>query len=211
MQKLILVRHGEAEHLTGNRLTGGWTESSLTDRGRFQAKKTGSRLVKLLARKSFAFLASDLSRAGETARIIGEVIGAEPVLTKRLRELNNGIAANSTLEEAEKLMNPISKPLLDWVPYPQAESWRQLHQRVCGMMDELASNGDQMALIVSHGGVMVSITHWWLGLPDYFVEKTSFDFDPCSLTYLRVNKWNERTISRLNDTSHLNNSDYYQL
>jgi phosphohistidine phosphatase SixA len=38
MQELILVRHAEAEHLVSD-LTGGWTDSSLTNRGRRQAER----------------------------------------------------------------------------------------------------------------------------------------------------------------------------
>jgi len=40
MQELILVRHAEAEHLVSD-LTGGWPDSSLTNRGRRQAERLG--------------------------------------------------------------------------------------------------------------------------------------------------------------------------
>lgn len=46
---IILVRHGEATHHT-QRLTGGWTDSQLTDKGRAQIKaaacKAGERFCR---------------------------------------------------------------------------------------------------------------------------------------------------------------------
>jgi len=43
MHELILVRHGEAGHLVSD-LTGGWTDSSLTERGKRQAERLGPAL-----------------------------------------------------------------------------------------------------------------------------------------------------------------------
>ena len=42
---IILVRHGEATHHT-QRLTGGWTDSQLTEKGRAQIKAAAVKLAK---------------------------------------------------------------------------------------------------------------------------------------------------------------------
>ena len=42
---IILVRHGEATHHT-QRLTGGWTDSQLTDKGRAQIKAAAVKLAR---------------------------------------------------------------------------------------------------------------------------------------------------------------------
>ena len=96
---LILVRHGESDHLV-NETTGGWSESQLTTRGKTQATYTSQTLAAKLPCDTFGFYASDLLRAKQTAEIIGDAINVAPVLCPELRELNNGVARNKTLAEA---------------------------------------------------------------------------------------------------------------
>ncbi|MDI1300466.1 MAG: histidine phosphatase family protein [bacterium] len=73
--KLVLVRHGEAEHVHG-----GDAERALTMTGREQAVKTGKWLKKILADEGqVRLLASPYRRARETADIIAGFLGAEPV------------------------------------------------------------------------------------------------------------------------------------
>ncbi len=129
MKHLILIRHGEAEHLLTGQV-GGWTDTKLTEVGQQQARLTGVRLSQLLRDTPFNFYASDLSRARETAEIIGSAIGKHPTLVQELRELNNGRAANLSKEEAKKIKIPLTEPVLDWIPYPEAESWNMMHLRV---------------------------------------------------------------------------------
>lgn len=43
MDTLLLVRHGEAEHHV-REITGGWTDTCLTERGREQASRLALRL-----------------------------------------------------------------------------------------------------------------------------------------------------------------------
>ncbi|WP_054024207.1 histidine phosphatase family protein [Bacillus sp. FJAT-28004] len=204
MKQLILIRHGEAEHLLSG-LVGGWTDTKLTERGRQQAKCTGERLLERFANVSVNLCSSDLSRASETAEIIGSVLSKDPILYEELRELNNGLAANLSAEDAKKIRNPITEPVIDWVPYPQAESWMLMFVRLSAFMDKLINNNDDdVIILVSHGNAIISLIHYWL---EFSTEmfKISFDIQPCSITSLRVNKWSEKTISKLNDTSHLEN------
>ncbi|MFF2089474.1 histidine phosphatase family protein [Paenibacillus sp. NPDC058174] len=205
MKELILIRHGEAEHLLSG-VVGGWTDTKLTELGRAQAKCTGQKLAEWLSDAAVRLYCSDLSRAKETAQIIGRALGSEPVPGEDLRELNNGIAANLTAGEADKVRNPITEPVIDWVPYPEAESWRMMYARLSAFMDKFKNDtSDDVILLVSHSNAMISLIHYWLEFPpDMF--KVSFDIEPCSITRLRINKWGERTIAKLNDTSHLNHA-----
>jgi broad specificity phosphatase PhoE len=150
----------------------------------------------------FLFYSSDLLRAAQTAHIIGEILSVNPVLVKDLREHNNGIARNLTKEEAEKIRFPVTHPIMDWIPYPEAESWRMLHNRAVRFMERIRDQCDT-ALLVAHSMVIVSIIHWWLEFTEEIITRISFDIDPCSTTRLTINKWNEKTVSKLNDTSHL--------
>jgi broad specificity phosphatase PhoE len=199
MNKLILVRHGQSEYMV-KELTGGWTDTPLTELGRKQAALTGQKLQYL--KGTFGFYSSDLKRAAETAYIIGEHLDKQPVLVPDLREHNNGLAANITREKADKMRNPVTDPIMDWVPYPEAESWRMLHTRVVTFMDSI-ENAHDTVLIVAHSLVIVSIIHWWLKFDEDIMTRVSYDADLCCITVLYINNWGEKTIAKLNDTSHL--------
>ena len=59
---IILVRHGEATHHTQH-LTGGWTDSVLTEKGRAQLQAAAAMLARDFAgrKEKLRILASDLS------------------------------------------------------------------------------------------------------------------------------------------------------
>ena len=199
MKELILVGHGESVYMVRG-LTGGWTDTPLTDRGKQQAHLTGSTLQYLA--DPFDFYSSNLVRAAQTAQIIGEALSQQPIFVPDLREHNNGIAVNCTREEADKMRHPLTEPVMDWIPYPEAESWRMLHNRVVAFMDSIRMQNN-LTLIVAHSMVIVSIIHWWLEFTEDIITRVSYDIDPCSITRLTINSWGEKTISKLNDTGHL--------
>ncbi len=197
LKELFLIRHGEAEHLVRN-LTGGWTDVPLTELGRDQARRTGRRLAGLLADAPFDFYCSDLLRARQTAEIIAAQVGREPAIVHPLRDINNGLAAYRTRDEARAMRKPFSKPWQDWVPYPKGESWRMVRRRVEPFMEALDA---ERAVIVSHYVVLAIIVQWWWKLSDEHIDATSLDIEPCSLTHLRLDAYGGRVIVRLNDVT----------
>ena len=72
---IILVRHGEATHHTQH-LTGGWTNSVLTEKGRAQLEAAAAMLARDFAgrKDKLRILASDLERAAESARILAKAL-----------------------------------------------------------------------------------------------------------------------------------------
>ncbi len=75
--------------------------------------------------------------------------------------------------------------------------------RVYGFMELLNPLVLDTAIVVTHGNPGVAVIQWWLGLKLPCVPAISFQLDPASITILSINFWNERTIRKLNDTSHL--------
>lgn len=206
MQAIVLIRHAEAEHHI-NGLTGGWTDSGLTEQGRRQAALLAGRLRQELSSRPISLYTSDLRRARETAAVLASVCGAEPQVTPDLRELNNGLAAGKTEAQAKKLALAKPESFLDWQHYPEAETWRQLYIRSSRFMRELAQadREDRLPVLVAHSGSIKTIIAWWIDVDIANLEKlqVSFDISPASITVLRRNKWQESTIERLNDTAHL--------
>ena len=186
-------------------LTGGWTDSHLTDLGRRQARSTAVKLKGELRGRNCTILCSDLSRARETAEIIGSELEVKPIPHGELRELNNGIAAGLTAEQAKPHFRGPTHPHLDWQPYPGAETWRMFHNRVAGFMDELELDGDEPVIIVAHGGTIITAINWWLGLDIETIENVTYKTSPAGITVLDTSTFEEHRLRRLNDASHLVN------
>lgn len=197
--EIIIVRHAESEQQTKS-VTGGWSNTDITERGMTQAELTGRKLQRLID-EDYLFLSSDLLRARKTSEIIGKFVGQSANYYEELRELNNGDAANKAITEADRIRNAITYPTIDWIPFPNAESWRMMQIRIWGFLDNtILPNCNYM--VVSHGNAMIEIINWFLNL--YYEDKNlSYEIDNCSITILGENEWNERTIRKLNDTSHL--------
>ena len=76
-------------------------------------------------------------------------------------------------------------------------------------MDVLTRDQEPLLLLVTHGGTINAIVSWRLQMELDLLStpsslfKVYFEAYPTSITVLRVNEWNEHTIERLNDTSHL--------
>ncbi|MGE5610739.1 MAG: histidine phosphatase family protein, partial [Bacillota bacterium] len=163
MKQLILVRHGQSDQQLRD-LTGGWTNSQLTELGRRQAAATAQRLAEILQGQRIALYSSDLAHASETARILAQALHTEPILRQELREMNNGKAANLTRAEAKALELPATQPIADWRPYPDAESWRMMNDRMFRAMGNIDREAEDTAIVVTHGNSGVAVVAWWLGL-----------------------------------------------
>lgn len=199
---IILVRHGEAENNVGE-LTGGWTDTPLTERGLRQASAIAERLRGELTGQACRIVSSDLRRAKQTAEVIGSVLGVEPIPEPGLRERNNGAATGKTKAEARRLYIEPTHPLIDWAPYPDAETWRLLNRRVSATMDRIYAGEGENLIVVGHSGSLHHVIFWWLRLPVEIVEYINLGLDNASLTTLSVTGLDQRRLDRLNDTSHL--------
>jgi broad specificity phosphatase PhoE len=202
MYPLILVRHGQSEHHVAG-LTGGWTDTSLTELGRRQVHCLASRLAREVSGRPCRVYCSDLKRAMETADVVGRALGAEPITAPGLREFNNGTAAGMSEEAAGQHLRRLTGSPLDWRPYPGAETWREFYVRISRCLGELATGQDRLLLAVTHGGAIVNAVAWWLQLEVEMLSRVSFYASPASISVLRFNQWGERAIERLNDTAHL--------
>jgi probable phosphoglycerate mutase len=203
MQRLILIRHAQSEHHIRG-LTGGWTDTPLSALGRAQARAVAEHCrLRLADEPSVRLFSSDLLRASQTAEYLAAAMRLDVRLEPALRELNNGVAAGLTLDEARRIELPITEPAIDWRPYPEAESWRMMTERVFRGLDRIDRACPSTAIVVSHGNAGVAAIQWWLRLCDQCRPGVTFELAPASVTELAANAWGERAIVRLNDTSHL--------
>ena len=208
---IILVRHGEATHHT-QKLTGGWTDSELTEKGRKQLGLLADKLAKDLQGRNlnYRILTSDLKRAAESARIIAQALDypLEKIeYLECLREKNNGKAAGLTEEAAKKLYcRPASDQELHHRNYPGGETRNEFYVRNVEGIRQCCALDKENLIIVAHKGTVQNLLFAWMGMDmqDVVKHNLSVDIAPASLTVLGINKWQEHAIFRLNDISHLN-------
>jgi uncharacterized phosphatase len=146
MTDLVLVRHGETEWNRLQRVQGR-TDIPLNETGREQARATAQRLT---GEHFDAVVASPLSRAAETARIIADGLGLGPVeLVDDLVERHYGEAEGMTGQDIDAR----------WGGRLEAQESRvDVIARVKPALLAIAErHPDQRVLVVSHGGVIGSL------------------------------------------------------
>lgn len=205
-RRLIVIRHAQSEHHV-NGLTGGWTDTGLSDLGHEQARRLAERLRMELAGVPITLYASDLRRAAETAAPIAAALGVPVTPEPRLREHNNGAAAGLTIAEAsrrypESFAGPWGT---DVRPFPGAETWREFDLRICSFLMEIPAAGP-LPLLVTHGGTLMHIVAWWIGIGFEALQRTWFGCPPAGIAVLHADDgptWSHRGIDRLGDIAHL--------
>ncbi|MFX3636695.1 MAG: histidine phosphatase family protein [Candidatus Pristimantibacillus sp.] len=204
MRRIILVQHCQSEHHI-NEMSGGWTDTPLTELGRRQAEAIGRKLKDGLNSSEYVLYSSDLLRASQTAEITGELLGLEVNINKELREINTGDAAGKTKEWARANRNPRvgSGFDLDYQEFQNGETWRQFYGRVCNCLELLCKTNEKNLLIVTHGGTLAYITAWWLKFSEQMLGNAYFSASPASISILTRNAFNQNVLEVFNDSAHL--------
>lgn len=206
MKKLILIQHCQSEHHVNN-MTGGWTDSPLTQFGKKQAEIIGHTIKSKIESEEYLLYSSDLQRAWQTATIIGKIINISPIANSGLREINTGEATGMTKEWARINRNSRDpqEEYLDYHEFTGAESRNEFFLRVCDCMEKITKwneNGKNL-LIVCHGGSADYITAWWMGYDLEMVKKSYFWGSSGSIHVLEA-QGNRHILTKFNDTSHFN-------
>jgi broad specificity phosphatase PhoE len=151
---ILLARHGETDDNREPIRAQGWRDTPLNDTGRAQAASLAERIA-ALDDPVRSLWSSDLSRARETAEIVGRAIGMAPRLDWRLREGGRGrwegrLFIDIEREEPE-LYAGWRRAGEEW-RFPGGESLREHSDRVAASLDDIERFGELPALVVCHGG-----------------------------------------------------------
>ncbi len=149
---VLLARHGETNDNVEPIRVQGFTDTPLNDTGRRQAAELGSRLRDA---GIVSLWSSDLSRASETASIVGSFIGLEPRLDPRLREANRGRWEGRRfvdIEREEPELYAAWRGRPGEFRFPGGESLEDQLRRVSEAVADVRSSGRLPALVVCHGG-----------------------------------------------------------
>lgn len=153
MMELCLIRHGETDWNTMARIQGR-TDIPLNETGRTQAYATARMLAEEAGARAGAWdaiWASPLSRALDTAGVIADYLGMEPVHTDPdLQERDFG--------DAEGMSREMRIKRYGTAQIPRSESWDQVRDRGMAVMERMRHEYPRgRVLVVTHGGVINAV------------------------------------------------------
>jgi broad specificity phosphatase PhoE len=201
---LYLARHGQTA-ANASRVFQGQSGAGLNRFGRAQAARLATRL-KGSARPPNVIVASDLDRAAETARIVGEAINVEVELDPKMREVDVGTWTGKSYDEVADLYPE------EWAAWDQGldvrrgggETYGELAIRIKDAITAIAARHDhKRILVVSHGGSIKSfIAKIVLGVSNEGIRALG-GINNTSLTVIENDSRGRWRLHSWNDTAHL--------
>jgi broad specificity phosphatase PhoE len=149
---ILLARHGETNDNLEPLRFQGFRDTPLNQTGRRQA----TALAERVADDGIVSLwSSDLSRARETAEIVGAHIGLQPRLDARLREGNRGRWEGrlfADVEREEPGLYASWRRADEGFRFPGGESLQEQLDRMSAAVQDVRRSEELPALLVCHGG-----------------------------------------------------------
>ena len=200
MTKIFLIRHGQSEWNSLNKVQG-QQNTILTDLGKKQALCLGDRLIDA---NIDIIYTSDLIRAYNTAEIISKRINKPLVANESIREINFGLWEGLTIQE---IQTRYKKEYFTWLKEPDKlnieglENLMTLQKRAMKYVNEilLENNGKNIA-IVSHGAILKTIILGLLGID--ISHYKNITLSNVSLSIIECRDFNN-VLVLFNDISHL--------
>ena len=153
--ELWLARHGQTDDNLAGDVFQGFRDTPLNDTGRHQAHVLAAKLVDDPDLSFAALFCSDLSRAHETASIVGAAIGLEPIPDARLREGNRGRWEGRRFSDVEREEPERYAAWMAAGPdfrFPGGESLLEQQTRVLAALEEFRGRAETPGLVVCHRG-----------------------------------------------------------
>ena len=200
MPRLLLVRHGETELKSSEKLWG-HTDVKLDALGLKQAERLRDRLA---GEKIDAIYSSKLKRALVTAETIASKHQLAVIICPELHEVNFGQLEGLTVSESNQRYPEVAKLRMQRslkLKYPGGDSFIEFSKRVSKFLDRLEQHTDEeTVLIVAHNGVLRILLCRLLGIDLRCLWQIHIDL--ASLSILETNQQGG-VLTLLNDVSHL--------
>lgn len=199
MTELLLVRHGQSQFNAEHRWENWVHQSPLTQQGQSEAQALADGLV--AERDIAAIYTSPLTRAAQTAQIIGKALEMEPIELDGLREVDVGLVGGLTRDGFEARFPRAFARRQDrrdmGFSWPGGEKRSDFFQRAAQAVAEIvARHPHDKVIVVCHGGVIRATLAFYL--PDDFSEWWTYILHTGSLSRLVVSPDGNRLLT-LND------------
>ncbi|MCP2256650.1 putative phosphoglycerate mutase [Streptoalloteichus tenebrarius] len=207
MRTIYVVTHPEATHHV-ERVVGGWHDSALTPAGAHAASAIAASLrARIPQGAEVELFTSDLLRAAQTAKAVGDALGVEPILDKRLREKSYGEAEGRPQEWLDRRFVP-PPPTGDRMRHDEgvrgAETKAVFARRVYAAMDAILERHGEHQIVVTHGFALTFVVASWIRMPIESTGYVNFRAPSGSITVLHEDDYfHNRQVVALGDTSHL--------
>jgi len=169
MRHLYVLTHAQSQHhLDG--VVGGWHDSDLSEHGRVQAVRIAQAVRELVPADAHARLyTSDLRRAVQTAEPLAQALGVRPEPDARLREISYGSAEGRPQAWLEERFVPAPDTASGRLDHsfglPDAESRRQVGERVYRAVDAILEDEREHQVVVTHGFTLTLVVAAWQRVP----------------------------------------------
>jgi len=202
--RLLLIRHGATSATEENRFSGSGS-AELSEEGRWQAARLGERLAQ---EQLTAIYSSPLSRARDTAAIVGSHCGLEPLLRDGLQEIGHGHWEGMKRDDVER---EFGAEYAAWEADPftfapaAGESGVAVLARALPVIRDIvmAHPGEQIA-VVSHKATLRLVLSSLLGF-DARGYRDRLDQSPACLNVVDFKDPVRARLMLFNDTSHYAN------
>jgi len=200
MKEIIAIQHTQSVHHT-NGMIGSWTDWALTESGKEQAEKIGARLSAEIKDRSWKIYASDLIRTRQTAEPLARYLGEPVEYRAELREINSGAAVGKSGQWMRENSAPVHT--IDDRPFPDAESCRDVWNRLSAFCEAITRSADEHIVIVSHGWCLPVFYGVWLKWHVETLETSGFKGHAGGVSFLNETPDGKRVITRINDLSYI--------
>ena len=204
---IITVQHTESVHHTNGHV-GAWGDWPLSERGREQARAIGRWLVPEMksidgdAEKRWVMYCSDLQRAVMTAEGINETLGLVPEFRQVIREVNAGEGNGKLYSWFVENKLPRTKDGFDpdYRPFADAESDRDVWNRLLPFYKEITESPEKRILIVSHGTALSFLQAMLCGYELEDRGRIRFHGKAGSVSRFEIEPSGQRVVQYLNRT-----------
>lgn len=194
---VITVQHTESEHhLNGH--AGAWGNWPLTEKGRKQAFDIGVWLSKEGCADGFVMYCSDLARAAQTAEEINKTLHLTPVMSELIREVNAGAGNGKPWSWYDEHKIPCDGYDPDYRPFPDAESDRDLWNRIKPFCEHILTSDEEKILIVSHGCTLGFLQAMLMGFEFEDLQRARFSGRSGSISRFTVDPDGRVTANYIN-------------
>lgn len=200
---LLLIRHGVTDWNTAQRWQG-HADIPLNETGRQQANALAKRLATWPIE---VIVSSDLQRCAQTAMTLAAPHNIQPVFDPLWRERHVGDFSGLTTDEVRARFPELwAQSPRGLINPPNGEAFPALRQRTLTAYEKvLTAYKGRMVVIVSHGGTLHTLIREVIGLNGTEYGRFSLRGNT-GLSIIEVTD-HGAYLTRLNDTSHLENGD----
>ena len=199
MKRIFTVQHPQSEHHV-NGMVGSWTDWELTELGRRQADHIGRGLKQALEGRPAILYTSDLKRARQTADSIAGHLGVAPIVKTELRERNLGRCCGKSVQWLRENLECRERTIDDRL-FSDAESRRDVWNRLKPFFDQLMASDAEDIVVVSHGDLLSVFNAMFAGLEAEALNRFEMFGFAGGVSRLIVKDDGTRAIRQLSDLS----------